>query len=303
MPDFLDAHLNLWWLRPESALWDAIASEVIAQVPVVAPALDLGSGNGLFSFVTAGGALAPEYDWHRNVSPDGFTENRDVYDTFLTEPQQQWIIRAPSYRFDCAVDAKWNLLRQALGLGFYRDAVVADANGTLPLLDESFQTIFSNILYWLDSPEAVLREIRRLLRPRGHALLCMQDPRFKEYCISYQWQERESGLLRLLNRGRSESSHWTITYDELVDLIERIGFRIAAHQYYLSPLTLRVWDIGLRPLTPVLTKMVQKLTEPDRLAIKQEWIELLRPYCQELYELDRRSTEQGGYHFVSLERI
>lgn len=85
-PTSLDAHLNVNWLRPESALWDTIASQVISQCELVPPSLDLGSGNGIFSFITAGGEFSPEYDWCRNVDPHGFWNNRDIYDSFIEPP-------------------------------------------------------------------------------------------------------------------------------------------------------------------------------------------------------------------------
>jgi len=77
---------------------------------------------------------------------------------------------------------------------------------------------------------------------------------------------------------------------------------VVSHAYYLSPLTLKAWEIGLRPLSPVLIKMANKLTAADRLAIKAEWMAILRPFLAELYELDRKSPEPGGYHFVCLEK-
>jgi len=300
--NFLDAHLNVNWLRPESALCDAIASSAISQFPILSPSLDLGSGNGIFSFITAGGAFSLDYDWYRNVDPQGFWDNRDVYDNFMALPEQSALVKKPEYRIDCALDAKRNLLRQAQALKFYRHVTATDANHPLPFRNSSFETVFSNILYWLDSTEASLKEIRRVLRSGGRSLLCLPDHKFKDYCISYRWRELSSEALRLLNRGRSESSRWTISYSELMDLAKRIGFKVVAHSYYLSPLTLKLWDIGLRPLSPVLFKMIKKLTEADRLSIKSEWIHTLRPFLTELYELDGKSTEQGGYHFVCLEK-
>ena len=89
----------------------------------------------------------------------------------------------------------------------------------------------------------------------------------------------------------------------LTTLARSLGFKVVSHTCYLSPLTLKAWDIGLRPLSPVLIKMVNKLTSADRLAIKAEWMNTVRPFLAELYELDRKSTEQGGYHFVCLEKV
>jgi len=48
--------LNVEWLRPESAFWNAIAAYALqgCRYEVERPALDLGAGNGLFSFTAAG---------------------------------------------------------------------------------------------------------------------------------------------------------------------------------------------------------------------------------------------------------
>lgn len=300
--DFLDAHLNVSWLRPESALCDAIASDLIAAHPLASPALDLGSGNGIFSFITAGGRFADEYDWYRNVDVSGFWDNQDIYDRFVAPIKPEWITRRPLRGYDVALDAKRSLLRQAQGLDWYGRIVQADANRPLPFAQESFQTIFSNILCWLQSPEAALQEIRRLLKPTGRVYLCLQDPVFKRYCPSYQWRKRGSELLRLLNRGRDESSAWALSMAELKRLCKRVGLRVATHTSYLSPLTLKAWDIGLRPLSPVFVKMLGKLNEDDRLEIKREWIETLRPFLLELLAMDRASRARGGFLFLTLER-
>lgn len=275
---------------------------MISKEKVHAPSLDLGCGNGVFSFITAGGAFSPEYDGYRNVRPEGFWENRDIYDCYSGPLRPPWIAQMPNFSFTWGLDHKRNLLRQAMELGFYGGGVMADANRRLPFSDGAFQTVFSNILYWLESPEVSLREIGRLLAPKGRALLCLQNPQFKEYCFTARWRDTGSPLLRMLNRGREECHRWTLSESELGKLAGRVGFRVVSCIPYLSPLTLRVWDIGLRPLSPVLIKMVDRLSESDRLSAKTEWIETLAPFLKELYEMDDHSRQQGGYSFVVLKK-
>ncbi len=299
---FLEEHLNVHWLRPESALWDAIASSVIASVRFDSPSLDLGCGNGIFSFITAGGSFSPEFDWYRNVDVKGFWTHGDVYDCLRAPFEPAWIVRKPEASFDGALDGKPNLLRQAEALGFYRWVAASNANHGLPFQEESFQTIFSNMLYWLNSAEASLKEVWRILRWGGRAFLCLPDPKLKEYCMSYHWRESGSPILHLLNRGRSESIRWTISQSELGRLSHSLRFKMVSHHSYLSPLTLRVWDIGLRPLFPVLIRMVEKMSEANRRSIKSDWIDTIRPFLKELVELDGRSKALGGYHFVCLEK-
>lgn len=298
--DLLEEHLQVQWLRPESALWDAIASRIIAaEGAFESPSLDLGSGNGIFSFITAGGSFSPTYDGYRNADP---SEERDLYDCFFAGPGPNSVVRPPRYRIDCAVDAKMNLLRQAEGLGFYRRRIAADANRPLPFEEGTFQTVFSNMVCWLDSAKLALKEIRRILRSGGRVWLCLPTPKFREYCASFRWKEEGSELLRLLNRGRSESIRWMIGGRELEALARALRFRVVRRSTYLSPLTLRTWDVGLRCLSPMLLRMVSKLGEDDRLSIKREWIETVHPFLRELYRMDQASRAEGGYQWVGLEK-
>lgn len=287
--DFLREHLNVQWLRPESALWDTIASSLVSKIPFESPSLDLGSGDGLFSFITAGGAFSPQWDRYCSIGPDPMGPER-------------WIVRAPRHRIDWALDLKPDLLRQADGLGFYRNLILSDANRPLPFDSESFQSVFSNILYWLNSADSSFREIARVLRPGGWAWLCLPDHRFREFCVSYRWKESNSKMLQWLNRGRDESLRWTISLSEMERLASRAGLKVVSHVTYLSPLTLKIWDVGLRPLFPVLIRMLEKLGEADRQSAKSEWVETVYPILQELLSLDSRGHGLGGYHFVGLER-
>lgn len=302
MSDFLKEHLNVWWLRPESALWDAIASQVISQVSLERPSLDMGSGNGIFSFITAGGAFTLDYDWFINTDVEGFWDNKDIYDAFHQGASAESIKAPPRYVIDWALDHNPNLIAQCKPLGLYSNYRVADAAKPLPFEEETFQTVFSNILYWLEDPEAPLREIYRILRPGGRALLCLPDPKFFEHCITYQWRERGSELLKKLNRGRLEVTRWTITLGEIEALTARIGFRLELHQRYLSPLTLKIWDIGLRPISAVLIKMANSLGQQARREIKREWIDTCYDLLLPVLEMEREFPREGGYHFVCLRK-
>jgi SAM-dependent methyltransferase len=294
--------LNVAWLRPESALWDAIASRIISTQKISSPSLDLGCGNGIFSFITAGGRCSPEYDWYRSAQTAGFWENRDIYDAFDGATNDEVVLREPDYLVDVGLDVKRNLLCQAAELHFYRQLAVADANAALPFRSSSFQSVFSNVLYWLRSPEFSFREIHRVLRPSGRALLCLMDRSFPDVALTYKWRETGSNLLRLLNRGREQSVAWTIHGDEIHRLATMVGFEVVNHARYISPLTLRVWDIGLRPVSPVLINVSRKLSPADRAQFKAEWVGTLKPFLDELFALEERGPMDGVFHFVCLER-
>ncbi len=55
MKNVLMKFLNAFWLRPETALWRTLDVESMRDFEFVSPSLDLGCGDGTFSFVRGGG--------------------------------------------------------------------------------------------------------------------------------------------------------------------------------------------------------------------------------------------------------
>ena len=298
--DFLREQLNVWWLRPESALWDSIASHAVARCAMPEPSLDFGCGNGIYSFVTAGGRFDADYDWFVNANPE---TDRDMFDAVATDDLARWIVEPPARQFTHATDRKGNLLRQALGTGLYRcGGFLSDGNRGVPVLDESYASIFSNMLYWLESRERALREIHRMLRRGGTAVLWLIDESFRTTCESYQWKTLGSAFLRELNGGRAEHIKWTVSNEAIQALSQQLGFDIVSNDRFLSPWMLKFWDVGLRPLARPLIKMVGLLTPADRRALKAEWIDTCERLLRPLYETEVAPQPDGGCHLVVLRK-
>ena len=300
--DYLKEHLNVWWLRPEQSVWDARASEIAEPFKPQGLSLDLGCGNGLYSFISAGGSIGEGYDWFVHARSHGFAKNKDSYDVPLRLDPSRHILRAPRYHFDFALDHKPNLLAQAGRLGLHKTLKQGDGNAPLPFADGELKAVYSNILYWLNAPRTRFKDIGRVLSRGGRAILCLQDPSFKKICESYQWRAKRSDLLRMLNRGRAECSYWTTTLSGIAAYAKPADLRIVHHERYLSPRTLRFWDVGLRPLFPPLLEMTRRLEARDRREVKALWMETTLPLMREMLELERKEGALGGYHFVVLEK-
>jgi SAM-dependent methyltransferase len=300
--DFLEPHLNVAWLRPESALWDVIASQQISQYQIIAPSLDLGCGNGIFSFITAGGKFTSDYDWYRNINTSDFWDNSDVYDVCVTNELDEFIAEKPKYSFTYALDHKPNLIAQAKALHFYENTVVHDANAVLPFPDGFFQTVFSNILYWLQDVRSSLKEIHRVLKPGGKAILCMPTDNFYKNCISYSWQQNGDELLKLVNRGRSDCMHACFSFEEFRKIAQDQGYCIDDHRYYLSPLVLKVWDIGLRPMTPIMISLISKLSQEDRRTFKTEWIKTAGKFLRPILGKEPQNSKESGFQLFVLKK-
>ena len=108
--------LNVYWLRPETALWRELDIRAMHQFKFTSPSLDLGCGDGMFSFIRAGGAVSNQFDAFRSVANlDKFFENVEVYDAY-EKNEQSIVVEPPGYQIDVAFDHKENLLKRACSL-------------------------------------------------------------------------------------------------------------------------------------------------------------------------------------------
>ena len=166
--NILENFLNVYWLRPETALWRTIDVLAMDSLIFKSPSLDLGCGDGVFSFIRAGGEFAPGFDVFQSVTAlDRYFENVDIYNSYDDGFISSVITKKPDSKIDVAFDHKEALLKKAATLGLYRKMVCRDANLGLPFDDSSFETVFSNVIYWLDSPQNIFKEVARALAPTG----------------------------------------------------------------------------------------------------------------------------------------
>ncbi len=108
-----------------------------------------------------------------------------------------------------------------------------------------------------------------------------------------------------LDRGRLANNIKTAkTYSEWKDVIQKSGLKIVEHRQHLSKTTVQIWDIGLRPLFPVLIKMIQNIDKNKIIDIKKEWIEILYYFLKPIYNMDitSKSKEEPAFHYFVLEK-
>jgi SAM-dependent methyltransferase len=291
-------HLNAYWLRPESALWDAIAAKHIgSMLHGKDNILELGIGNGYFSFLMLGGQFKSDYDWFLNVALEGFWNKADIFNHDSNIEIEQFILRKPSTRIKVALDHKKALLNQASRLGFIDQAIVHDCNQPINL--DGFSVVYSNMLYWLKEPLSVIDNIANNLRQNGELIIAIPNECFFKSCQSYSKNEY---LWKLINRGRADHIIWHMKPSDFEHEISKRGiFEIASLQRYLSPTILKIWDIGLRPLSIPLIKMANALPPESRREIKQEWCDTLLKFAGPLIEDEEEfGPKFGGYTLARL---
>ena len=293
--------LNLYWLRPETALWRELDIRAMCDFKVVSPSLDLGSGDGIFSFVRANGQINNKYDVFQNISINGYFDNKDVYDHDENEIKNFDIISKTNYSFDYGLDLKKSLLNKSEKLGIYKNLIEGNILNKLPFESSSFNSIFSNILYWIPDINFVLSEINRVLKPNGTLCIMLPDKQFAEYSFynTHYFKNKNQNwkFLKYIDRGRHSSNIKQLKHEnEWIELLTKFNFEIISHNKHLRMPASRIWDIGLRPIFPILHKMVNLIDEKNKFEIKNEWIELCKLFLNPILEIDKNDTSKPAFH-------
>ncbi|ACE90166.1 methyltransferase domain-containing protein [Rhizobium phaseoli] len=307
MTSVLEQLLSVFWLRPETAIWRYLDIEAMKSFEFEGRSLDFGCGDGLFSFIRAGGRFSAEFDaFQKTEQLDRFYENADVYDAY-DESFDPLVTMPASYQISVGFDHKANLLRKAAALGFYKETVQGDGNGPLPFGDDSFKSIFSNIVYWLDNPISVLTELRRILEPGGAICLMLPNDTLPEYSfynsLYVETKDERWKWLELLDRGRlSDNIKQSKSDEDWRENFARAGLSVSHHSQHLPKTIIQTWDIGFRPMFPALMKMVDGVDREKMPGIKAEWLNALKMFATPLAAMGATNDERSAFHCYVLSK-
>lgn len=302
--DLLHRYLNVYWLRPENAFWTVLRSLAWRRVAVSSPSLDVSCGDGVFSFIHAGGAFGPSFDVFQVVGQlDQVTsENADMFDHPAGEGYRPIVTRRPAWTIDVATDLKGALLSKAAALDFYGRLVQHDNNAPLPFRDGEFETVYCNSAQWVRNVEPFLAEIARITRPVGTVVLHVKLDTISRYTLKPFGTQLGGRVLEIIDRGRlatwpalASRAEWERRFDGAgLNIVETTPLATRTHAH--------LWDVGLRPIAPLLVRMADALTPQTRLAIKQDWIalfrELLEPICRPDFDLFAEESEPAEVQYV-----
>lgn len=220
-----------------------------------------------------------------------FFDNVDVYDAY-SESYTVPIRKGADYQIDVGLDHKANLILKAKQTGLYKRFIIADENRRLPFENESFQTIFSNIIYWLNDPIDVFREVYRILKPGGKCCVMLPNTSYLESSFYYQYylnsgEKKEFSFLKLIDRGRIQDNLKIVkTRKEWERIIEGSGFKIVLCVPHLSKTLIQIWDIGLRPIFLLLKRMVENIESGCLMEIKKDWVDIFEKIGYSIIEND-----------------
>ncbi len=295
--------LQAYWLRPENAFWMTLRSEALSRRELDRPSIDVACGDGVFTFLHCGGVLDPSFDVFLDVGDLDRVKNEhiDIFDN-VSDAYAPAILSRPTDAIDVGTDLKPVLLAKARSLGFYERLVEHDNNKPQPFDDDAFQTVYCNAAYWITNVHLFLTELRRITRSDGRIILQVKLDSMKRYTLEAFRDPLGDGFLDIIGRGRAEC--WPTLADRSTweNRFARAGLSVDKATPFVTKTHAHIWDIGLRPIAPLLIKMTRALTAENRLTIKSEWVdlfqELLEPICNSNFDLFAGADEPAEIQYV-----
>jgi len=294
--------LSIYWLRPETAIWRTLDALQLRQIKFLKPIVDIGCGDGLFTFTSLGGKIDVDYDVYRTMKKtDKFFNGVDIHDQ--KSDINFKITKQPKISVDLGLDWKHNLLKKAEKLKIYQKLVKHDANKQLPIQSNKFKTVFSNTFYWMDNIEHILSESKRICHQDGKIIIFVPDKKFKESLIFNQYLSTGVRWAKMLDRGISNNMKHCYSLKEWKSLFSKVGLKIDYHSNYGTEQLVKFWSIGLRAYSPYLIEMSNTINLKTRTDIKQKLINDLTPMLKSYVEYEMSSIGKNNcFHLFVLKK-
>jgi SAM-dependent methyltransferase len=270
--------------------------------------LELGCGDGTMSYILAGGMLTGWDTFMEMAHLDQYSAGADIHNK---APTLKLNLDNTHLRVNYAlgVDLKPTLVQKALRFSkLYDDGLAQDLNRPLEI-DRQFPFLFSNILYWLDDLDSSLKNFAGALTVGGHAFFFVPNFNFKKKNWLYYSAPHEPprDYLNFFDRGYAKLIHHCYTASEWERKFARAGLKVRSHIPYMSSRVTDVWNIGTRPIAPLLISMTQRLSASDREQVKQEWVKFFNQFFAPIIEAELNenfsSDDSYAFHFFNLEKV
>lgn len=295
--------VNAYWLRPENAFWMLLRSDALAAVPLATPCADLSCGDGVFSFLHAGGRLAPEFDVFHGVGDLNRLEPKrgDMFD-HVDASYRPRIVGRPKHRLHCGTDHKPALLAKAAALDFYEHLTPHDHNRPLPFEADCFESVYCNAAYWVERIDGFLADVRRITVPGGTVVLQVKLDDIRRCAPERHRDVLGDRWWRIVQGDRIDCWPTLCNRSTWEQRFESAGFEILASIPFVTGTHARIWNIGLRPIAPLLIRAMNALHDRVRAEIKRDWVELfcdlLDPLCRPDFDLTDTPTEPVEIQYV-----
>lgn len=295
----------MYWLKPFDAVNDTANAMSLLNFDWSKgrePILEIGGGDGVFSFIMHGGSYIFSNDRYSQTDPAVSGDIYDVYD----ERYKLSIKKEADIQYDLGIDLKSSHILKARETGLYKnDQLISSYPEQLPVADKIFSTVFLYTFHGLTDYEKTLLEIKRVIKEDGCLYLLGFNDAVKHNFVCYNLAKyfHSRGKTRIaryfadLDGGRYEEIGLTFSksYAEWECLFMDTGFSIEKVYTQVSPRLWRIYDTQTRPWLRPMIRSLKYLDKVHlRTVIKALWMGLWLPLLTFSYYISAHPIEVKG---------
>lgn len=261
----LKRYFQMYWLKPFDAVNDtANAVSLLKFDWSKTPILEIGGGDGVFSFIMHGGKFTFSDDRYDQADP---FKSGDIYDIYRKNLSLN-VKRIPRIQYDAGVDLKLSHLFKSRETGLYKNNNLISAKPeSLPIKNNAFSTVFLYTFHGLTDYKKSLKEIKRIIKKDGTLLMIAVNDvvrdnflcyKIHRYCKMKGWSNL-SQYFSKLDGGRYEEigGIFAKSLEEWNELLSETGFQIEEVYTHVKPLLWKIYDTQTRPFLKLFIRLNQ----------------------------------------------
>ncbi len=269
-------YLNIYFLKPFDAVNDTLTASLLKDYNWETPYIEIGSGDGMFSYIMHGGKFPIWFDRYLNID----LKKKDIFDTHQMNKNLP-LKKIKNIKNLCAIDSKENHIKKIKEIGFADKAILSKYE-KLPFKNESFHSLFLYTPHGLDNYDMCIKECNRTLDKDGNMIVLNFNKSIKDYFICHKLSKQVKGnlydYLKSLDNGRhDEITNLSKSLEEWHLFFNKLGFKIIKFNQGLNPIAWMFYDIQTRPFLQPLIKFFNFFPRYLRTVLKLFWMIMWYP--------------------------
>ena len=271
-------YLAVYFLKPMDAVNDTVTALLVRRMGLEEDFIELGSGDGLYTFILGGGRLPLSFDRYQTVD----LSLEDIYDnTEYRRPTRAAKVRTAKVRPQIQVDAKSSHCLRINDLDPASAPILA-ALEHLPIDSGCAKRIFFYTPHGVTDHWRSLQEAVRILHPEGRLILLRFDSATLKEFTCHNLAKATRGALgaylgRLAGARLEEIAPMAATLDEWHAHFSALGLYVEREDSGLALGAWNIYDVQTRPLLKPLIRFFNALPPQLRLGAKLAWMLLFYP--------------------------
>ncbi len=268
-------YLNIYFLKPFDAVNDTLTSYLVFKKhKLEKDYLELGSGDGMYSFIMSGGKFPLNFDRYIDVS----LKKKDIFDTHKKEIKvykNKNLIRPY-----LSIDAKKNHVKKIKEIGFSKYSQASKLENIKIKNKNKFSLIFFYTAHGLNDFKKSIKQAKKLLKKNGKILILVFDDFVKKNFVCYKMSKKNffPAFFRKIDNGRfKEIGNYSKTTENWMNFFEKNGLKVNKISSGLSGTAWKVYDVQTRPILFFLIRFFNTFPSFLRVLLKLIWMIFFYP--------------------------